>query len=251
MLDNNNLDKKDLSTYNFIHTLNQVNHYRYERKFIVPDNYSVNEIEHQIKSNSSLFREVFHERQVNNIYFDTWKHTNYHDNVIGISHRKKIRIRWYGETFGRVENPVLEIKIKKGLIGDKWTFKMNPFTLNDQFSGMYIQGIFKDSEIPLPILEDLKMNVPTLLNSYQRKYFISADKRFRITLDFHLKYYNMEVKHNNFNKIPEKDPNKIVEMKYSQSDDNDAKKITSQFSFRLHKNSKYVNGIYALKQLPQ
>lgn len=245
------MGNKDSDTYNFIHTLDQVNDYRYERKFIVPDHHSVKELEHQLKSNSRLFSEIFHQRQVNNIYFDSRDYSNYHDNVIGLANRKKFRIRWYGDAFGRIENPKLEVKIKKGLIGDKWTFDMKSFTLNNEFSAEYIQGVFNDSNLPLSIHEELKMSIPTLLNTYQRKYFLSFDQRFRITLDFDLRYHNMEVRRNNFNKIPLKDPNKIIEMKYQREDDDDAKKITSQFSFRLHKNSKYVNGIYALKHIPQ
>ncbi len=234
--------------FDFINTEHK---YRFERKFTVPDYFSFKEIEHQIKQNSALFRGVFHKRQVNNIYFDTEGYNDYFDNVLGVSDRKKIRIRWYGDTFGEISKPVLEIKIKKGLVGDKWSYKLNPFTLDKNFTNAYIQSIFKESGIPLPILESVKMVVPTLLNSYSRTYYLSADNRFRITLDFDLLYHKIDKRFNNFDKKPVKDKNKIVELKYGLAEDNDAKKISTQFSFRLNKNSKYVNGVDAHKHFPQ
>ncbi|MFY0603243.1 MAG: VTC domain-containing protein [Flavobacteriaceae bacterium] len=231
--------------------INAEHHYRFERKFTVPNVFSFAEIEHQIKRNSALFREVYQKRQVNNIYFDTAGYNDYFDNVLGISDRKKMRIRWYGDTFGQINKPVLEVKIKKGLVGDKWTYKLKSFMLNNDFMNSYIQKILKESEIPLPILESMKMTMPTLLNSYSRTYYLSADNRYRITLDFDLLYHKIDRRFNNFDKKPEKDKNKIIELKYGLLDDDDAKSISTQFSFRLNKNSKYVNGVDAHKHFPQ
>lgn len=241
-------DLKNLEEFSFI---DMQHNYRYERKFTIPDNFSFTEIEHQVKRNSALFREVFHQRQVNNIYFDTLGYNDYFDNVLGVSERKKIRIRWYGNTLGLIDKPVLEIKIKKGLVGDKWSFPLESFKLDNNFTNKYIQSILKQSKIPLPILEGVKMTIPTLLNSYSRTYYISADKKFRITLDFDLAYHQIDVRFNNFDKNPKRDNNKIVELKYGLMDDDQAKHITSQFAFRLNKNSKYVNGIDAHNKFPQ
>lgn len=233
------------------HFLNEKNNFRFERKFTVPTVFSYKRIEQIIKRNTYLFREVFHERQVNNIYFDTAAYTDYFDNVLGVSDRKKIRIRWYGDTFGHIQKPVLEIKIKKGLVGDKWSFKLKPFTLDNDFTNEMIQKIFQASELPLPILESAKMVSPTLLNSYSRRYFLSANNKFRVTIDYNLLYYKIENRFNNFNFAPAKDPNKIIELKYGLEDDKDAKSISTQFPFRLNKNSKYVNGVNTIKQFPQ
>ena len=245
------LKTQELLNSDELHFINATHNYRYERKFTVPDSYSFKEIELYIKKNKNLFREVFHERQVNNIYFDTEGYNDYLDNVLGVSDRKKIRIRWYGDTFGKIEKPVLEIKIKKGLVGDKWSYKLNPFTLDNNFTSQGIQEVLKNSNLPLPILESVKMVIPTLLNSYSRTYYLSADNRFRITLDFNLLYYKIDRRFNNFNLKPVKDENKIVELKYGLEDDKDAQAVSTQFPFRLNKNSKYVNGVNAHKQFPQ
>lgn len=235
-----------------IHLIDAKNNYRFERKFTVPTSFTVKTVEQFVKRNTHLFREVFHLRQVNNIYFDTEAYNDYFDNVLGVSDRKKIRIRWYGDTFGEIQKPVLEIKIKKGLVGDKWSYKLNSFTLDNAFTSNYIQDIFKDSNLPIPILESVKMVSPTLLNSYNRRYFLSADNKFRITIDFDLLYYKIDKRFNNFSvKKPVQDENKIIELKYELQEDDLANKISTEFPFRLNKNSKYVNGVNTTKQFPQ
>lgn len=242
---------KDLTCSKEFHFLEREHNFRHERKFTVPNEFSLNTIEQFIKRNKALFREVFHLRQVNNIYFDTAAYNDYLVNVLGVSDRKKIRIRWYGDTFGEIKKPVLEIKIKKGIIGDKWSYKLKPFVLNNNFDNIQAQNIFKDSELPLPILESVKMVSPTLLNSYLRKYFLSANKKFRVTLDYKLLYHKIDKRFNNFNFMPTTDANKIVELKYGLSDDKMANTISTQFPFRLNKNSKYINGINTIKQFPK
>ncbi|WP_298893578.1 VTC domain-containing protein [uncultured Psychroserpens sp.] len=242
---------KEIANSEELHYIEKDHNFRYERKFTVPDKFSLKTIEQYIKRNKALFREVFHLRQVNNIYFDTAGYNDYLDNVLGVSDRKKIRIRWYGETFGEIKKPVLEIKIKKGHVGDKWSYKLKPFVLDNDFDSTKIQNIFKASELPLPILESVKMVTPTLLNSYSRRYFMSADNKFRVTLDYKLLYHKIDKRFNNFNFAPASDENKIVELKYGLLDDDRAHKISTQFPFRLNKNSKYVNGVNTIKQFPQ
>ena len=51
--------------------------------------------------------------------------------------------------------------------------------------------------------------------------------------------------------MPTADTNKIVELKYGLSDDKMAKTISTQFPFRLIKNSKYINGVNTIKQFPK
>ena len=104
------IPEEDLKVFHF---LNEKTNYRYERKFTLPASHSLRSVEGLIKGNSSLFREIYSQRKVNNIYFDTYRYSNYFDNVLGVSDRKKMRIRWYGETFGEISKPVLS-KTKEG-----------------------------------------------------------------------------------------------------------------------------------------
>ncbi len=233
------------------HFLKIRNNYRYERKYTIPKYHSLIATEQIIKENSFLFREIFYQRQINNIYFDTEELSDYHDNVMGVSNRKKIRIRWYGNTFGEIKKPVLEIKIKKGIVGDKWSYPLQAFHLNNSFNLEIIKKVFEKSNLPLPILEMVKPVFPSLLNSYQRKYFLSADNRYRITLDFDLLYYKMERNLNHCFGKPFHDNNHIVELKYGLDDEKRANEISVQFPFSINKNSKYVNGINKTKHLPE
>ena len=102
--------------------------YRYERKFII-NNLSSNQVESIIKLNPLAFSEVYHQRYVNNIYFDTPGFHFYHDNSDGNSQKTKVRIRWYNKLFGVIKNPVLEFKIKSGLVGKKVSFSLPLFEI--------------------------------------------------------------------------------------------------------------------------
>jgi len=246
-------DTKEASDIKELILLNQRHNLRYERKFTVPNNLRLKTLEMIVKQNSYLFKEIFQERQVNNIYLDTINYNDYFDNVLGVSDRKKIRIRWYGDTFGKIDKPVLEIKIKKGLIGDKWSFPLAPFVLKKGFTHNDLKASFKLSELPIPIMESLKLVTPSLLNSYSRKYYISSNQNYRITIDFDLFYYKINKNHNLFSNLKPIaiDENNVVELKYGLDNDTEAIKVSSQFPFRLNKNSKYVNGVNTIKRFPQ
>ncbi len=227
------------------------NNLRYERKFIVPTNVPLKELVVVTKNNSAFFKEVFYERQVNNIYLDTEDYKFYFDNVDGVANRQKVRIRWYGDSLGEIEKPKLEIKLKTGLVGDKWTFNLTPFCLDNNFDLRTLRKILSDSKLPSSILELTKGLKPTLVNSYSRRYFLSADMNYRITLDYSIKYRDVANNINNFTKSLQKDTNNVVELKYSLKDEKKAYSISSQFPFRLSKNSKYVNGVNNFKSFPE
>jgi SPX domain protein involved in polyphosphate accumulation len=95
--------------------------YRYERKFLVPRN-SWDSVESVIKRNPAVFSPLYYPRVINNIYLDTIPLGYYFMNVEGVFDRTKVRIRWYGDLFGPVRKPVLEFKIKAGLLGKKASF---------------------------------------------------------------------------------------------------------------------------------
>ncbi len=216
--------------------------FRYERKFTV-SSANRGDILSRIKNHPAFFREIFAPRQVNNIYFDTPALKFYRDNEIGISERKKVRIRWYGGLFQKIGSPKLEYKIKSGLLGTKWTFDVQPFEMEEQFSAAYISAILNSSYLPKQILEDLKMLSPSLINCYKRTYFLSADKQFRLTFDEDLSYYRVGAFRSDFLRKKEQDNAFVIELKYPEEADETANRITSALPYRLDKSSKYVNGI--------
>jgi len=220
----------------------QVNSYRYERKIHISE-LSRKEIESIVKLHPKSFKEIYYKRFVNNIYFDSIDFSSYYDNVDGNQHRVKYRIRWYGELFGHISNPVLELKIKNGLVGRKESYQLASFEMDSSICIAYIRSILNQSGLPDEIL--IRMNIlnPVLLNRYSRKYFISSDGLYRVTLDNGLEYYQLKNNNNSFANFVKEPEYSILEIKYDNQNEASANYIVTKFPFRLTKNSKYVNGV--------
>ena len=216
--------------------------YRYERKYFITE-ITYGDIDSIVKLHPAMFSEIFHKRSVNNIYFDSPDLNNYFDNIDGNMYRVKSRIRWYGRTFGVIEKPVLELKIKNGLLGRKESYPVNTFKIENDFNMQKIVDVIQNTNIPEVVKIGIKSSQPTLLNKYDRKYFLSADKRYRITIDTNQVFYRIGFQNNYFlNKIKD-DLNVILELKYNKDADDDVNHITEHFPFRLTKSSKYISGI--------
>ena len=216
--------------------------WRYERKFVVEE-MSIHEIEHLIKHNPAIFFEIFYERVVNNIYFDSYGMRNYNENLNGNAERVKIRIRWYGKTFGLIKGAILELKIKNNELGDKKTFQLAPFVLDKSFSLDFLQKAFLKSNLPEWLIEELKISHPSLLNTYKRRYFRSANKKYRITLDWNMIFFKIKKSNNNFDERVLDETTKVLEIKYLLKDYETESFISQYFPFRLVAHSKYIKGI--------
>jgi hypothetical protein len=225
-----------------LNDLLQPENYRYERKFFIPS-ISSSQVEAIIKNHPSLFHEAFPSRRINNIYLDTLDMTNYWDNVDGVSKRVKVRTRWYGDLFGEISKPVLEFKIKNNTVGAKVNFPLSPFilcdlvklqTLRERFSLLNISGNLKSYLLSLNL---------SLMNSYCRKYYVSADTKFRVTIDSGLQFFKLtpdSILHFQPVETPEIT---ILELKYNQRHDDLGESVSSYLPFRLTKSSKYVSGL--------
>ena len=113
--------------------MNDTKNFRYERKFFI-SGLTKTEVEKIINFHPAMFFEIFQKRLVNNIYFDSSELNSYYDNINGDLNRIKTRIRWYGELFGEIEKPFLELKIKCGLLGKKLRFSLPPFKIGNHFN---------------------------------------------------------------------------------------------------------------------
>lgn len=221
------------------------NKFRYERKFLISriDRISV---ENLILKNPAFFTEIFHERWVNNIYFDYQAFNNFIDNIEGNMFRKKYRIRWYGEMLNNIDKPILELKIKEGLLGDKKSFKLIPFRIDKGINSSVFKDVIKNSNIDSKTKLNMQDQIPVMLNRYKRKYFESSDKKFRITIDDQQSFYKLNSFNNTFLQKLIDSKNVILEIKYNKKYDSEAAKITNNFPFRLTKSSKYAKGIELL-----
>ena len=215
---------------------------RYEIKFVI-HNLSEKEVQAIIRNNPAMFSEIYKRRQVNNIYFDAPSMKNYVENVTGNLKRLKVRIRWYGAFFGFIEKPVLELKIRTGSLVSKLSYPLNPFKMRKNFSFMMIKKeIFAKSKLPDWVREKLYCLLPVLFNAYKRRYFLSSDKKYRITVDTDLCFFAAKNQTNKFLAKTEY-PYIIIELKFAPEDLNQAHHLTQFFPFRINKSSKYVAGV--------
>jgi SPX domain protein involved in polyphosphate accumulation len=217
--------------------------FRCERKFTT-DKISAKAIESLLTSNHFFFREIFSKRTVNSMYLDTANLDLYRQHDQGVLARKKVRIRWYGSVFGQISLPVLEIKSKKNIFGEKKQFPLTPIDFSRGFNLKSIGNLLQTSELPAAIRHTVSFLRPTLLSSYQRSYFLSADKRFRITVDDNLRFKNLcQGGFITNTRMTDESTLTVIELKYDLADEEKAWSIANQFRFPLVSNSKYCSGI--------
>jgi len=219
-----------------------IREYRYERKFFV-DQLDARQVIALIKRHPAMFSEIYPPRYINNIYLDDPWMENYFDNVGGVLERRKARIRWYHELFRQIDDPLLEFKIKRGLVGTKAQYPFPPFTLDENFSEVYLKKTIRFSELPPDVKDHLLTLEPVLLNCYLRWYFATPDRRFRLTVDSGLTFYHLNKINNRFVHKQVDHENIVMELKYQSEDDPQAARITAGFPFRMTRSSKYVQGI--------
>ena len=218
--------------------------FRYERKFLIlSKDVSKDKIKMLINLHPACFSKLYSSRYVNNLYFDTSNYKNFHENIEGVSDRQKVRIRWYGNFYGEVLDPVLEIKIKKSAVGTKKSFVLNPFTIDSNFNWKTLNDIIYSSDIQENVKEMIKSLKPVIFNRYRREYFGSRDQKFRMTLDDRLEFFLAE-RAFNFDSMPsKKSSNYILELKYNKKYDDEVSNISSFLPFRMTKSSKYVTAV--------
>lgn len=218
---------------------------RFERKFLFQNGH-VQDIIQSVYRNSYGFQEIFHKRKVNNIYFDDSNYNFYKQNVEGVADRKKLRLRWYGDNTHHIENPTLEVKKKMGEAGDKdsFTLKGVSFDLTVQSANEVQSLLTTQIQENVALHHALKKLHPSLINTYERRYFLSFCGRYRITVDFNQAFYNPNyaVLENSQHLINDS----VLELKYDLANDSEAREVSQQIRTRLSKNSKYVNGINLL-----
>jgi hypothetical protein len=220
----------------------QARDYRYERKFLV-DQMDVHQVSMLVKLHPGMFYEPYPPRFVNNLYLDTIGLENYLDNVSGTMDRQKVRIRWYGDLFVGINDPILEFKIKRGLVGTKIQYPFAPFSLDDGFSNRIYLETLKESHLPNQVMHRMRDFNVVLLNRYYRRYYASKDGKFRITLDTGMEFYGVRRLVNAFIHRSADHTHIVVELKYKKGLDQQAQKISGYFPFPVTKNSKYVQGI--------
>jgi len=215
---------------------------RYERKFFAGA-LSLAQVLAVVQRHPALFREVFPPRTVNNIYLDSPGLGDYFAHVNGTPNRAKTRIRWYGPADGRIEKPTLERKIKRGLVSGKLAYPLPPLSCRWSHPFREIESAWDSETLPDLLREAMRRLHPSLINCYQRRYFLSADRRFRLTVDWDLRFQSARWGPGGAATIRPREPAVIIELKYGPEQAEQAALVTNALPFRLVRCSKYVLGI--------
>jgi hypothetical protein len=214
--------------------------YRYERKFYV-DGLDVPRAEEVIRHHPALFRPLYAPRFINNVYLDSEMRHAAVDNVEGVADRCKVRLRWYGELFGP-SAATLEVKIKRGFVGRKESVGLGVRDVTPSLSAKDVRAWLASVELPEKVAELVAPLRAVLVNRYRRRYYRTADGRFRLTLDDAQEFYGFPA--GRLSRVAHRDrAGIVVELKYALEDDVAADRVTSLFPFRLTRSSKYVAGL--------
>lgn len=207
---------------------------RYEYKYAI-DVLALETVLDTIRYHSAGFSEAYPQRQVNNFYLDTLNLDFFYQNVDGISKRRKFRYRWYGD-FATTTQAQLETKHKENELGWKDTLHI---PIDQISSEEKLKQHFRSLGLSVAELS------PRLYNSYSRYYFLSADGRYRMTVDHNQKFglpFHFDQPHQALHT----DPQIIVELKFDAQDHEDRGVVMSELPWLRTKNSKYANGVTAL-----
>jgi SPX domain protein involved in polyphosphate accumulation len=197
---------------------------------------------------SSGFSELYQSRYINNIYFDTEELDDAQDNLVGISERKKLRVRWYGQDC--TVKPFVEYKIKKNKLGVKKTYIADAVDL----SGISIAQL-KDN-ILLSIGDqalsgDSRWVNPIVYNRYLRGYFQSVCEKVRLTLDRDVAVWPVDADSLVLNEaLPKIFSRRIIELKCDEGNQEALEQILSTFPFRPVRCSKYLLGVSDIYNIP-
>jgi hypothetical protein len=218
---------------------------RYERKFLASGP-ALADVVAIVRRHPALFHEVYPPRAVNNIYLDSSGLHDYFSHVHGVANRLKTRIRWYGQLKGHIANPTLERKIKLGLVGGKIAHALPALAIDGHVTRQILGAALESQDLPEMLRLALRHLKPTLLNRYQRQYWLSACGRFRLTVDWDLQFFS--VRGGNVSAVPlcPRTPAVVVELKFAPDDADGVAQITNALPFRLARCSKYVLGIESL-----
>ncbi len=185
----------------------------------------------------------FAQRIVNNAYFDTPDLDALQDNLAGVAHRRKVRLRWYGDTW-QPTNWTLEIKGRTGSVGWKWQFDAGEPPDLRQTTWRSIQSAAIRKVSPALALLWQQQPVATLVNRYSRQYFLSRDCRMRLTVDKDLCHWPQRSQGRPQLQVGAPlDELVVLEMKCAIADRELAASALADWPLRVVQHSKFVRGM--------
>jgi len=226
-----------------------MNTYRSEIKFICyQHNYYL--LKNWIKLHKYNFFKEYGDRNVNNIYFDTLNFKAFNDNLTGLPSRLKVRYRWYGDLFAEKNKNEgsLEFKFRKNIYGYKKVFKIKNLTLSLNSKWSEIKNKILNALTPEYKILYNRNSEKILINQYKREYFISKNKKLRITLDKNIKIFDQRFTFQkpNFRFKNYTQDYSVMEFKFNKEDKILLNDLDISVPIKASRNSKYINGVRSI-----
>ncbi len=220
--------------------------YRSEIKFVCyKQNYFL--LKNWIKLHKFNFFKEYDDRNVNNIYFDSFNYKAFNDNLVGLPSRLKVRYRWYGDLLSenKKNEGSLEFKFKKNIYGYKKVFKIKDLTLNINSNWSDIKEKILRTLTPEYKILFNKNSQEILINQYKREYFISKNRKLRITIDRNIKIFDQRLtfKKPNFRSKNYTQDHLVIEFKFNKDDKGLLNDLDINVPIKASRNSKYINGV--------
>ncbi len=221
---------------------------RYELKFCC-DLDQMASVHSWMLDSRALFRREYPDRTVNSVYYDTQSYECLRTNLIGVGNRYKARLRWYG-TDGEPESLILEYKIRRGRVGSKLRYTIPGGRLAET----------KLADIRRQLLavvtpEYARMAgdfiAPVLRLAYLRSYYISADRKVRLTIDRQQEFFDL--RRSRYVVSPRGRhpyPYYVIEVKAEWQEAPLLSRTIRDFPLSVMRNSKYLIGASTLLRVP-
>ena len=220
--------------------------WRYEVKLVAPP-FGLPLVRSWIRAHSEAFAVSYSPRIVNNLYMDTHDMQWLDDSVEGLSERRKVRLRWYGDQTGTVA-AVFEVKRKRDRAN--WKIRHPVAEPLDLATGATWPGIVSRSLGSLPGWMRAEIGVdlvPVLVNRYRREYYESRTGKLRITIDSEQDVYDQRLSARpNFTRRAPRRDSIIIEIKGPLDDWERIKEVANEFPVRVTRNSKYALGFESI-----
>jgi hypothetical protein len=217
---------------------------RYEVKFVAHASERP-AVQQWVRNHWAGFVQPYPDRRVNNVYFDSYELSAFHENLSGTSRRSKVRWRWYGET-NQPERGTLEVKRRRGGLGWKLSYRTAGFDL-ESLSWRDIRAALRAELEPGGRVWLDANPLPVLVNRYRRRYFASGDNAVRLTVDWDQQVYDQKLRSRpNLHRRANLPDTLVVELKFRVGEHNHASAMIQGLPLRLSRNSKYVVGVQSI-----
>jgi len=213
---------------------------RYEIK-IAGQEASYHRLRMALEARPEAIRELYPERQVQSVYLDSHFGRALEENLAGISHREKLRFRWYGADTSEVSGK-LELKVRENMLGWKRTVAVDGTV---EVEGTTRTGFVRrlGESVPAAWRERLAGLEPVQWVSYRRDYLTTADRAVRLTIDRELRTWDQRGSRRLSRRVVEETPRSnafVLELKCAPDRLTVAEKIVHRLPWSVGRCSKFV-----------